>query len=115
MISKPFPEASSKLNAWVTALTCQWLMGPCKVNDIELPDGTVAKGQGVLVERYGTPGRIKQQEKLGTLSAVFICLSICFEATQALAKEIVTAVLVILCLLSLLDLHSLYFGSVWKD
>ena len=26
-------------------------MGPCKVNDVELPDGTTAKAQGVLVER----------------------------------------------------------------
>jgi hypothetical protein len=52
MFSRPFPEFSCQLNAWVTALTCQWLMGPSKVNDVELPDGTTAKSQGVLVERY---------------------------------------------------------------
>jgi hypothetical protein len=27
------------------ALTCQWLMGPCKVNDVELDDGTVRQQQ----------------------------------------------------------------------
>ena len=31
MFSKPLPALSCRLNAWVTMLTCQWLMGPCKV------------------------------------------------------------------------------------
>ncbi len=31
MFSRPLPELSCRLNAWVTMLTCQWLMGPCKV------------------------------------------------------------------------------------
>jgi hypothetical protein len=52
MFAKPFPEFSNKLNAWVTALTCQWLMGPSAINDVEMPDGTIAKNSGVLVERY---------------------------------------------------------------
>lgn len=52
MFSKPVPHLSNRLNAWVTALTCQWLMGPCKVNVVELPDGKVLPQQGVLVERY---------------------------------------------------------------
>lgn len=51
MFSQPLPDVSCRLNAWVTALTCQWLMGPSKVNNFERADGTVAKGQGVLVER----------------------------------------------------------------
>lgn len=51
MFSRPFPEFSCRLNAAVTALTCTWLMGPCKVNDVETADGSIAKGQGVLVER----------------------------------------------------------------
>lgn len=44
MFSRPMPELSCRLNAWVTALTCQWLMGPCRVVDLELPDGTVKQG-----------------------------------------------------------------------
>ena len=31
MFSRPLPALSCRLNAWVTMLTCQWLMGPCKV------------------------------------------------------------------------------------
>lgn len=42
MFSKPLPEFSCRLNALATALTCQWLMGPCKVNDVELDDGSVS-------------------------------------------------------------------------
>lgn len=41
MFSKPLPDFSCRLNAFATAVTCQWLMGPCKVNDVELDDGTV--------------------------------------------------------------------------
>ncbi len=53
MISKPIPERACQLNAWVTALTCQWLMGPCKVNDVESSDGRILKAQGVQIERQG--------------------------------------------------------------
>lgn len=52
MFSRPVPGVANRLNAWVTAVTCQWLMGPSKVNDVELPDGQVLQKQGVLVERY---------------------------------------------------------------
>lgn len=51
MFAKPFPVFSCKLNAWVTALTCQWLMGPSAVNDVEVEGSTVAAAQGVKVER----------------------------------------------------------------
>lgn len=51
MFARPLPALSNKLNAQVTAWTCQWLMGPCAVNDVELADGSVGKAQGVLVER----------------------------------------------------------------
>lgn len=51
MFSRPVPQTAAKLNAWVTAITCQWLMGPCKVNDVELYNGEIRPKQGVLVER----------------------------------------------------------------
>ena len=51
MFSRPLPQIAAQLNAWVTAVTCQWLMGPTKINDVELPDGQVFRRQGVLVER----------------------------------------------------------------
>lgn len=44
LFAKPFPEFSCKMNAWATALTCQWLMGPCKVNDVEVDGGKVGAG-----------------------------------------------------------------------
>ncbi|CAM9285812.1 unnamed protein product [Choristocarpus tenellus] len=36
MFSQPFPEFSSKLNAWVTLVASQWLMGVSEVNDVEV-------------------------------------------------------------------------------
>ena len=53
MFARPLPALSRQLNAWVTALTCQWLMGPCQVNDVELADGKALKSQGVKIERWG--------------------------------------------------------------
>ncbi|CAM9355419.1 unnamed protein product [Pylaiella littoralis] len=51
MFSKPFPAFSSRLNAWVTVIASQWLMGPSQLNDIEVDGGTVGVGHGLLVER----------------------------------------------------------------
>lgn len=36
MFSKPFPAFSSRMNAWVTLIASQWLMGPSQLNDIEV-------------------------------------------------------------------------------
>lgn len=36
------------LVARVTALTCQWLMGSCEVNSVDLPDGTTCQS-GVII------------------------------------------------------------------
>ncbi len=41
MFSRPFPTFSCQLNALATALTCQWLMGKCTVNDVEIDGGKV--------------------------------------------------------------------------
>lgn len=50
MFSKPFPAFSSRLNAWVTVIASQWLMGPSQLNDIEVKSrihmGICAKGLG---------------------------------------------------------------------
>eukprot|EP01026_Neomeris_dumetosa_P029593 TRINITY_DN23971_c0_g1_i7.p2 TRINITY_DN23971_c0_g1~~TRINITY_DN23971_c0_g1_i7.p2 ORF type:complete len:239 (-),score=29.86 TRINITY_DN23971_c0_g1_i7:124-840(-) len=70
---EPFPNFSLKLNAWVTAFTCQWLMGEAEVNDIELRDGTIAKNQGVLVKRC------RFLESAGCIS---VCLNSCKIPTQ---------------------------------
>lgn len=41
MFAQPIPALSNIMNAYVTMLTCQWLMGVCTVNDVELPSGEV--------------------------------------------------------------------------
>ncbi|CAM9994255.1 unnamed protein product [Discosporangium mesarthrocarpum] len=51
MFSKPFPEFSSRLNAWVTLVASQWLMGASKINDVEIDGGKTGVGHGLLVER----------------------------------------------------------------
>ena len=51
MFSIPFPDVSCKLNAWATWLTCQWLMGPCEINDVEIDRGRIGEGHGVFVKR----------------------------------------------------------------
>ncbi|EFJ43024.1 hypothetical protein VOLCADRAFT_106966 [Volvox carteri f. nagariensis] len=73
MFSKPFPDFSCRLNALATALTCQWLMGPCKVNDVEIDGGVVGKGHGVLVERC------RYLEQAGCAS---VCINSCKIPTQ---------------------------------
>jgi hypothetical protein len=43
LFAKPLPDLSCKMNAFATAFTCQWLMGPSQVNDVEVDDGKVSK------------------------------------------------------------------------
>ncbi|XP_057422730.1 beta-carotene isomerase D27, chloroplastic isoform X1 [Lotus japonicus] len=63
--------------ARVTALTCQWLMGPCKVNSVDLPDGTSCSS-GVYVERC---------KYLEESKCVGICTNTCKFPTQAFFKD----------------------------
>ena len=37
LFSGPLPALSNQLNAYVTMLTCQWLMGPCQARLAWLP------------------------------------------------------------------------------
>lgn len=52
------PLPATQLNAWATWLTCQWLMGECQVNDVEVDGGRVAAGHGVLVKRCAAGGQL---------------------------------------------------------
>lgn len=40
MFARPFPAFSAKLNAWITSLTCVWLMGPNTLFDVEADELT---------------------------------------------------------------------------
>nr|XP_043619578.1 beta-carotene isomerase D27, chloroplastic [Erigeron canadensis] len=71
------PIAQGKLAAVmvarVTALSCQWLMGTCTVNDVELPGGS-SLPSGVFVERC---------KYLEESKCVGICVNTCKLPTQA--------------------------------
>ncbi|KAL2934961.1 Beta-carotene isomerase D27 chloroplastic [Bienertia sinuspersici] len=64
-------------DARVTVITCQWLMGPCSVNSIELRDGSSCQS-GVLVERC---------KYLEESKCVGICVNTCKLPTQVRGKN----------------------------
>ena len=41
VLARPLPWLACKMNALATWFTCQWLMGPSKVNDEQTDDGKV--------------------------------------------------------------------------
>jgi hypothetical protein len=51
LLGRPFPTFSNVMNAWATAFTCQWLMGPCKVTEAKVDSGETLAGHGVQIER----------------------------------------------------------------
>ncbi|XP_058188364.1 beta-carotene isomerase D27, chloroplastic isoform X1 [Rhododendron vialii] len=63
--------------ARVTALSCQWLMGPCAVNNVDLPDGSSLRS-GVFVERC---------KYLEESQCVGICINTCKLPTQTFFKD----------------------------
>mmetsp|Transcript_31660 Transcript_31660/g.56669 ORF Transcript_31660/g.56669 Transcript_31660/m.56669 type:complete len:269 (-) Transcript_31660:1084-1890(-) len=78
MFAQPFPALSNSMNAYITMLTCQWLMGKCTVNDVELPDGQVKSRWGMKVERC------RYLEAAGCAS---VCMNSCKVPTQTFFKE----------------------------
>lgn len=75
---RPFPDFSAVMNAWVTHWTTRWLMGNSTVYDLELPDGTIKKSQGLLVEKC------KFLEESGCLA---VCINACKIPTQRFFLE----------------------------
>ncbi|KAL5561028.1 hypothetical protein UlMin_030775 [Ulmus minor] len=63
--------------ARVTAITCQWLMGRCTVNSVDLPDGT-SWSSGVFVEKC---------KYLEESKCVGICVNTCKLPTQSFFKD----------------------------
>ncbi|KAK9281131.1 hypothetical protein L1049_004024 [Liquidambar formosana] len=70
-------KVAAMMVARVTALTCQWLMGPCTVNSVDLPDGSSCRS-GVFVERC---------KYLEESKCVGICINTCKLPTQTFFKE----------------------------
>ncbi|KAI3987515.1 hypothetical protein MKX01_003201 [Papaver californicum] len=70
-------EVAAIMVARVTALSCQWLMGRCIVNSVDLPDGT-SLNSGVLVERC----KYLEESKCSG-----ICINTCKLPTQTFIKD----------------------------
>ena len=73
MFARPLPDVSCRLNAFATWLTCQWLMGECEINEVEVDGGEVKAGYGVLVKRC------RYLEESG---CVGVCVNSCKVPTQ---------------------------------
>ncbi|KAF3436554.1 hypothetical protein FNV43_RR23646 [Rhamnella rubrinervis] len=70
-------KVAALMVARVTALTCQWLMGRCTVNSVDLPDGT-SWTSGVFVEKC---------KYLEESKCVGICINTCKLPTQSFFKD----------------------------
>ncbi|KAL4360498.1 hypothetical protein GQ457_04G029370 [Hibiscus cannabinus] len=70
-------KVAAMMVARVTVFTCQWLMGVCKVNSVDLPDGTSCNS-GVFVERC---------KYLEESKCVGVCINTCKLPTQSFFKD----------------------------
>lgn len=70
-------KVAAVMVARVTALSCKWLMGPCVVNSVNLPDGSTCNS-GVFVERC---------KYLEESKCVGICINTCKLPTQTFFKD----------------------------
>ncbi|KAL6594604.1 hypothetical protein ACP70R_048342 [Stipagrostis hirtigluma subsp. patula] len=71
------PIANGQLASVMVALSCQWLMGPCSVNSVTLPDGK-SWSSGVFVEKCKY---LEESKCLG------ICINTCKLPTQTFFKD----------------------------
>ncbi|KAJ7558601.1 hypothetical protein O6H91_04G047500 [Diphasiastrum complanatum] len=74
---KTSPHIEEATVSRVTQATCQWLMGPCRVNHVELSDGSLL-ASGVLVERC----KYLEESKCAS-----ICVHTCKLPTQSFIKS----------------------------
>ncbi|KAL2556489.1 hypothetical protein Fot_01317 [Forsythia ovata] len=79
MLIAPIAEGkvAAIMVARVTAVSCQWLMGPCTVNTIYLPNGS-SWSSGVFVEKC---------KYLEESKCVGVCINTCKLPTQTFFKE----------------------------
>ncbi|XP_047969817.1 beta-carotene isomerase D27, chloroplastic [Salvia hispanica] len=70
-------KVASVMVARVTAISCQWLMGTCTVNSVEMPDGS-SWPSGVFVEKC---------KYLEESKCVGVCINTCKLPTQTFFKD----------------------------
>ncbi|XP_041990594.1 beta-carotene isomerase D27, chloroplastic-like isoform X1 [Salvia splendens] len=71
-------KVASVMVARVTALSCQWLMGTCTVNSVEMPDGSAWPSGVVFVEKC---------KYLEESKCVGVCINTCKLPTQTFFKD----------------------------
>ncbi|XP_078159247.1 beta-carotene isomerase D27 isoform X1 [Carex rostrata] len=70
-------KVASMMNARATAFSCKWLMGPCSVNSVVLPDGKSCSS-GVFVEKC---------KYLEESKCIGICINTCKIPTQTFFRD----------------------------
>ena len=83
LFARPFPVFSARLNAYVTYLAGQWLMGPCTVEDLSAEDAAASvvgdgTGQQLLVHRC----RFLEESACAS-----VCVNACKMPTQLFFNE----------------------------
>jgi Beta-carotene isomerase D27-like, C-terminal len=90
LFSKPFPEFSSRMNAWATMVAGTWLMGECELNDVEIPIGEpIANGRAAVATRTGKNQGllVKRCRFLEEAGCASVCVHSCKIPTQTFFLE----------------------------
>ncbi|KAJ1627453.1 hypothetical protein T492DRAFT_1025158 [Pavlovales sp. CCMP2436] len=79
LFARPFPAFSARLNAWVTWLAAQWLMGRCELRDVDDPldMAKLAAGDGRKQLLYVQRCRYLEETKCAS-----VCVNTCKTPTQ---------------------------------
>ncbi len=93
LFARPFPAFSAKLNAWVTWLAAQWLMGPCSLDNLDVVGGRLASSTATPLAK-ATAGPILgdgRGQKLVVHRCRFLeesgCASICVHTCKLPTQE----------------------------
>jgi len=84
MFARPAPVLSGRMIAFVTALSCEWLMGPCEVNNLNLTQSD-SPSQNLPSEGLGV--HIKRCRYLEESGCISVCINCCKIPTQRFFGE----------------------------
>ncbi|KAL6500249.1 hypothetical protein OROHE_025615 [Orobanche hederae] len=81
-------KVASEMVARATAVSCQWLMGTCTVNSVDLPNGSSwSSGQMIFVMNLMVNVFVEKCKYLEESKCVGVCINTCKLPTQAFFKE----------------------------
>jgi len=87
MFARPFPEFSLAMNAVVTALACQWLMGRTTLNEVEVVDERAKDGEGGAGTRLVPGVKVERCRYLEESGCASVCMNSCKFPTQDFFRE----------------------------